>query len=163
MSLSYELRSKVLIILLDGIRTQDLVSGVGVALSFSRVLPLHYWSLHWNGFFNQYIPKSLRSIIGLVGPCHGSAPIKKSGIREVRQSGDPPDSLVSSENFPPAVYWPATRLLKTPALAIDPIEGTARTGLFTCVFLHRPEATSLVSQLIAPVYRVFCIDVFLIV
>ena len=54
---SYELHSNILFILLDGIRTQDLVGG---ALTFSRFLPLHYWSLHSNNFFNQYIPKSLR-------------------------------------------------------------------------------------------------------
>ena len=54
---SYELRSNILIILLDGIWTQDLVGG---ALTFSRFLPLHYWSFHSNNFFNQYIPKSLR-------------------------------------------------------------------------------------------------------
>jgi len=53
---------------------------------------------------------------------------KKSGIREVRQSRDSPDSLVSSENFPPANHplfidqqtqatrkLAGTRLLKTPA------------------------------------------------
>ena len=54
---SYELHSNILIILLDGIWTQDLVGG---ALTFPHFLLLHYWSLHSNNFFNQYIPKSLR-------------------------------------------------------------------------------------------------------
>ena len=41
------------------------------------------------------------------GIWEGPAKFKKSGIRQVRQSGDPPDSLVSSQLFPPAVRSPA--------------------------------------------------------
>ena len=89
---------------------------------------------------------------------------KKSGIREVRQSGDPLDSLVSSENFPPTNHLlfidqqtqatrklVGTRLLKTPAHSNHALA----TGCSLFVFLHRPEATSLISQLIVAAYRFF--------
>ena len=74
---SYELRSNILIILLDGIWTQDLVGG---ALTFSHFLPLHYWSLHSNNFFNQYIPKSLRPWLCCSMVCHGQSIIEPATL-----------------------------------------------------------------------------------
>jgi len=71
-----------------------------------------FFPSHWSlGDLNIYPSEQLVSY----HICHtlwtigrNSTVFKNSGIWEVRQSGDPLDSLVSSEFFPPTVHWPAT-------------------------------------------------------